>query len=76
MADAHFGVCSSNIYKYILENQLSAISPNDIAKALVFGEGVKKTGVDFIKTNRRCEKTTKWWEAKKEKFVSVFGRCG
>lgn len=55
MVDAHFGIGSRQIDKYIREENLGVITPDDIAKALIHDGRMKGSAVDVIRINRKSK---------------------
>lgn len=78
MVDAHFGIGSRQIDKYIREENLGVVTPDDIAKALIHDGGIKGTAVDFIKMNRNSKRVKQWFIARdgKDRDFDSIGTCG
>lgn len=78
MVDAHFGIGGRQIDKYIREENLEVVTPDDVALALLHDGGMKSTGVEFFRVNRNSKRVKEWFAArddKKTEFDSI-GKCG
>ena len=53
MVDAHFVKASRHVDSYIIENNLSMITPDHFADALLHDSGIKKTDLDFVNVNMK-----------------------
>lgn len=79
IVDAHLGIESRQIDKYIREKDLGVITPDDIAEALIYYGGVKACAVDFSKVTRKYNRVNKWFAARDAKRKGIFdsiGKCG
>lgn len=59
MVDAHFSIGSRHIDNCIRGKDLGVITPDDIVSAQIHEGGMKGTGVDFLKVNRKSRRLRK-----------------